>query len=152
MSVEILQSPVAYVKGVGPTRAKVLEQEMGIRICQDLLHFFPTRYIDRTRYFKINELQANDAEVQIVGVVTKLRNVAQKRGSRLVATFEDATGKMDLVWFRGAKWIQESIKLNTPYVIFGKTKYYNGYSMPHPEMELLETCLLYTSPSPRDRG
>ena len=139
MSVEILQSPVAYVKGVGPTRAKVLEQEMGIRVCQDLLHFFPTRYIDRTRYFKINELQANDAEVQIVGVVTKLRNVAQKRGSRLVATFEDATGKMDLVWFRGAKWIQESIKLNTPYVIFGKTKYYNGYSMPHPEMELLET-------------
>ena len=138
MSTEILQSPVAYVKGVGPARAQVLLQEMGIRVCQDLLHFFPTRYIDRTRYFKINELQQNDAEVQIVGMVTKLRNVSQKRGSRLVATFEDSTGKMELVWFRGAKWIQESIKLNTPYVIFGKTKYYNGYSMPHPDMELLD--------------
>lgn len=139
MSAEILQSPVAYIKGVGPMRAKVLEQEMGIRLCQDLLHFFPTRYIDRTRYFKINELQPNDSEVQIVGVVTHLKTVAQKKGSRLVATFEDKTGKMELVWFRGAKWIKENLKLNTPYVIFGKTKYYNGYSMPHPEMELLTT-------------
>ena len=139
MSAEILQSPVAYIKGVGPVRAQVLLQEMGIRVCQDLLHFFPTRYIDRTRYFKINELQQNDAEVQVVGMVTRLRNVPQKRGSRLVATFEDATGKMELVWFKGAKWIEENIKLNTPYVIFGKTKYYNGYSMPHPDMELLET-------------
>jgi len=138
MSTEILQSPVAYIKGVGPTRAQVLLQEMGIRVCQDLLHFFPTRYIDRTRYFEINELQQNDAEVQIIGRVTNLRNISQKRGSRLVATFEDKTGKIELVWFRGAKWIQENIKLNTSYVIFGKTKYYNGYSMPHPDMELLD--------------
>ena len=140
MSAEILQSPVAYIKGVGPTRAEVLQKELGIRVCQDLLHFFPYRYIDRTRYFKINELQQNDAEVQVVGVVTSLKNVKQKRGgSRLVATFEDQSGSMELVWFRGGKWIQDSIKLNVPYVIFGKTKYYNGFSMPHPEMELLET-------------
>ncbi len=140
MSADILQSPVAYVKGVGPTRATVLEKELGIRVCQDLLHFFPHRYIDRTRYFTISELQQNDAEVQIVGMVTQLKNVKQKKGgSRLVATFQDKTGKMELVWFRGAKWIQESIKINIPYVIFGKTKYYNGFSMPHPEMELLET-------------
>ncbi len=139
MSADILQSPVAYVKGVGPTRATVLEKELGIRVCQDLLHFFPHRYIDRTRYYTISELQQNDAEVQIVGMVTQLKNVKQKKGgSRLVATFQDKTGKMELVWFRGAKWIQESIKLNVPYVIFGKTKYYNGFSMPHPEMELLE--------------
>jgi len=139
MSIDILQSPVAYVKGVGPTRAKLLEQEMGIFKCQDLLHFFPTRYIDRTRYLKINELQQNDSEVQIIGMVTNLRNVKQKRGSRLVATFRDATGEMELVWFQGAKWIQENIKLQIPYVIFGKTKFYRGFSMPHPEMELLDT-------------
>ncbi|WP_010177441.1 ATP-dependent DNA helicase RecG [Aquimarina agarilytica] len=139
MSADILQSPVAYVKGVGPTRATVLEKELGIRVCQDLLHFFPHRYIDRTRYYTISELQQNDAEVQIVGMVTQLKNVKQKKGgSRLVATFQDKTGKMELVWFRGAKWIQESIKINVPYVIFGKTKYYNGFSMPHPEMELLD--------------
>ncbi len=135
---DILQSPVAYVKGIGPARAKLLEQELGISKCQDLIHFFPSRYIDRTRYFKINQLQANDSEVQIIGVVTHLRSVKQKRGSRLVATFKDDTGQMELVWFQGAKWIQENIKLNIPYVIFGKTKYYNGFSMPHPEMELLD--------------
>ncbi|WP_010521902.1 ATP-dependent DNA helicase RecG [Aquimarina agarivorans] len=139
MSADILQSPVAYIKGVGPTRATVLEKEIGIRVCQDLLHFFPHRYIDRTRYYTISELQQNDAEVQIVGVITHIKTVTQKRGgSRLVAKFQDKTGTMELVWFRGAKWIQESIKLNVPYVIFGKTKYYNGFSMPHPEMELLE--------------
>lgn len=139
MSIDILQSSIAYVKGVGPARAKLLEQEMGIFKCQDLLHFFPNRYIDRTRYFKINELQQNDSEVQIVGVVTSLQSVKQKRGSRLVATFKDPTGQMELVWFQGAKWIKENIKLNTPYVIFGKTKFYKGYTMAHPEMELLES-------------
>jgi len=139
MSTDILQSSIAYVKGVGPARAKLLEQEMGIFKCQDLLHFFPNRYIDRTRYFKINELQQNDSEVQIVGVVTSLQSVKQKRGSRLVATFKDPTGQMELVWFQGAKWIKENIKLNTPYVIFGKTKFYKGYTMAHPEMELLES-------------
>lgn len=139
MSTDILQSSIAYVKGVGPARAKLLEQEMGIFKCQDLLHFFPNRYIDRTRYFKINELQQNDSEVQIVGVVTSLQSVKQKRGSRLVATFKDPTGQMELVWFQGAKWIKENIKLNTPYVIFGKTKFYKGFTMAHPEMELLES-------------
>ncbi len=138
MSIDILQSSIAYVKGVGPARAKLLEQEMGIFKCQDLLHFFPNRYIDRTRYFKINELQQNESEVQIVGMVTSLQSVKQKRGSRLVATFKDATGQMELVWFQGAKWIKENIKLNTPYVIFGKTKFYKGYTMAHPEMELLD--------------
>lgn len=138
MSSDILQSSVAYLKGVGPARAKILEKELAITKCQDLLHFFPNRYLDRTRYFKINELQQNSAEVQIVGVVTQLRSVPQKRGSRLVATFKDDTGQMELVWFQGAKWIKENMKLNTPYVIFGKTNYYQGFSMPHPEMELLE--------------
>ncbi len=138
MSIDILQSSIAYIKGVGPARAKLLEQEMGVFKCQDLLHFFPNRYIDRTRYFKINELQQNESEVQIIGMVTSLQSVKQKRGSRLVATFKDATGQMELVWFQGAKWIKENIKLNTPYVIFGKTKFYRGYTMAHPEMELLD--------------
>ncbi len=139
MSIQILQSPIAYLKGVGPARAQVLAKEMGIHVCQDLLHFFPTRYIDRTRYTKINELHSsNTTEVQIIGVVRSFKNIPQKRGSRLTAQFEDETGKLELVWFQGGKWIQENIKLNTPYVIFGKTKHFNGFNMPHPEMELLE--------------
>lgn len=133
-----LQTPIDYLKGVGPSRADLLRKELGIHTYQDLLNLFPNRYIDRTRYYKINQLQQNSSEVQVVGRITSFKEVSQKRGKRLVATFRDDTGSMELVWFRGQKWIRESVKPNKDYVIFGKTNWYNGtFSMPHPEMELL---------------
>lgn len=137
MNPTFLQTPIDYLKGVGPNRADLLRSELGINTYQDLVHLFPHRYIDKTRYYKIKELERNNADVQIEGKILDLKMIEGKR-RRLVATFTDGTGKMDLVWFRGHKWIRESIKLNTPYVIFGKTNYYSGrFSMPHPEMELL---------------
>ena len=110
-----LQTPIDYLKGVGPNRAKLLRQELSIHTYQDLLNLFPIRYIDKTKYYQINELQRHSSEVQIIGEFTHLKEVSQKRGKRLVATFQDATGTMELVWFRGHKWIRESIKLNTKY-------------------------------------
>ena len=134
-----LNIAIAYLKGVGPNRATLLKSELGIHTFSDLINFFPNRYIDRTQFFKINELQNNSSEVQIIGKIINIKTVQQKRGSRLVATFTDGTGTMELVWFRGAKWIKEALKINTPYVIFGKTNFFNGlFSMPHPEMELVE--------------
>ena len=134
-----LQTPIDYLKGVGPNRADLLRKELGIHTYQDLLNLFPNRYIDRTQYYKINQLQRNSSDMQIIGQITNLKEVPQKRGKRLVATFKDETGVMELVWFRGQKWIRESLKLNKPYVIFGKTNWFNGkYNMPHPELELLE--------------
>ncbi len=138
MNPNLLQTPIDYLKGVGPSRADLLRSELGIHTYQDLVNLFPNRYLDKTQYYKINQLQRNSAEVQIVGKIINIKTVEQKRGKRLVAKFMDDTGEIELVWFRGHKWIRENLKLNTPYVIFGKTKYYNGYSMPHPEMELLE--------------
>ncbi len=138
MNPNILQTPIDYLKGVGPARADLLRSELGIHTYQDLINLFPNRYLDKTQYYKINQLQRTSAEVQIIGKIIHIKTVEQKRGKRLVAKFMDDTGEMELVWFRGHKWIRENIKLNTPYVIFGKTKYYNGFSMPHPEMELLE--------------
>jgi len=130
---------IAYLKGVGPNRAVLLKSELGIHTFGDLINFFPNRYIDRTQFFKINQLQNNSSEVQVIGKIINIKTVQQKRGSRLVATFTDGTGQMELVWFRGAKWIKDALKINTPYVIFGKTNFFNGlYSMPHPEMELVE--------------
>ncbi len=132
-----LQTPIDYLKGVGPNRADLLRSELGIQTYQDLINLFPNRYIDRTKYYKINELQRNNAEVQIIGIITSFREVAQKRGKRLVAEFKDDTGLMELVWFRGQKWIRESLKIGQPYVIFGKTNWFSGkYNMPHPEIEL----------------
>lgn len=135
----LLKTPIAYLKGIGPQRAELLQKELGIFVYEDLLQLFPNRYIDRTKYYEINQLHPSlNAEVQIVGRIVHLKVVEQKRGKRLVATFADATGQMDLVWFQGYKWIRESLKINEPYVIFGKINFISGsFSMPHPEMDLL---------------
>ncbi|MFL9843425.1 ATP-dependent DNA helicase RecG [Flavobacterium rhizosphaerae] len=133
----LLETPIEYLKGVGPTRGKLLRDELGIKQYADLLNLYPNRYIDRTRYYRINELQNNNAEVQVAGKVVHLKTVGDKK-PRLVATFRDDTGEMELVWFRGQKWVREAIKINEPYVIFGKVSAFNGvFNMPHPEMELL---------------
>jgi len=119
-------------------RATLLYSELGIKTCNDLLNFFPFRYIDKTKFHAIKELQPNSSEVQVVGKITNVKSVAQKRGSRLVATFQDATGSMELVWFKGQKWIKDSLKTDVPYVVYGKLNHYNGtFSIPHPEMELV---------------
>lgn len=139
MNATFLQTPIDYLKGVGPNRADLLKKELGIFTFQDLIHLFPNRYLDRTKYYKIGQLQRTNAEVQVIGTITHIKLVEQKRGKRLVATFRDETAIMELVWFRGHKWIREQLKCNVPYVIFGKTNWFNGvFTMPHPEMELLE--------------
>ncbi|MAU14561.1 MAG: ATP-dependent DNA helicase RecG [Muricauda sp.] len=139
MNPNFLQTPIAYLKGVGPNRADVLKAELGIETFQDLLHLFPNRYLDKTSYYKINQLQPSGADMQVVGKIVHIKTVEQKRGKRLVATFVDETGQMDLVWFRGHKWIKENLKINEPYVVFGRVnKYGNTFSMPHPEMESLQ--------------
>jgi ATP-dependent DNA helicase RecG len=139
MNPNFLQTPIAYLKGVGPNRADLLKAELGIETFRDLLHLFPNRYLDRTSYYKINQLQPSGADVQVIGKIIHIKMVEQKRGKRLVATFVDETGQMDLVWFRGHKWIKESLKLNEPYVVFGRVnKYGSSFSMPHPEMETLQ--------------
>ncbi|SNR16092.1 ATP-dependent DNA helicase RecG [Tenacibaculum jejuense] len=133
-----LNQPITYIKGVSVARAELLYSELGIRTCNDFLHLFPNRYIDKTQFYTINQLQQNSSEVQIVGKITGIKTVQQKRGSRLVATFADATGTMELVWFKGVKWIKDSLKVNTPYVIYGKLNWFKGTAnMPHPEMELV---------------
>ncbi|MFC4220138.1 ATP-dependent DNA helicase RecG [Flagellimonas marina] len=138
MNPNFLQTPIPYLKGVGPNRADILKAELGIETYRDLLHLFPNRYLDKTQYYKIAQLQPSGADVQVVGKIIHLKTVEQKRGKRLVATFVDETGQMELVWFRGYKWIRENLKINEPYVVFGRvSKYGSTFSMPHPEMELL---------------
>jgi ATP-dependent DNA helicase RecG len=139
MQQNLLQTPIEYLKGVGPNRGELLRKELGIHKYGDLVNFFPNRYIDRTRYYKINELQNNAAEVQIIGKIIAIKTVEFAKGrKRLVATFVDDTGQMELVWFQGHKWIRESLKINEVCVIFGKCSSFNGlFNMAHPEIELL---------------
>ena len=134
---DVMHTAIEYLKGVGPERSRLLKEELNIQTYQDLLHFFPNRYIDRSKFYPINQLPNTSAEFQIKGIVTSIDFIKQKRGKRMVANFQDETGNMQLVWFRGYQWIKEGLKINQPYVIFGRINWFNGQaSMPHPEMEL----------------
>ena len=135
-----LETPIEYLKGVGPQRGALLRSELEIHTYGDLLQLFPNRYIDRTRYYTINQLTNSPTEVQVIGKIVHLKTVQTgKTKSRLVATFIDDTGEMELVWFQGHKWIKENLKLNQPYVAFGRVAQYAGTpSMAHPELEVLE--------------
>ena len=139
-----LVTPIEYLKGIGPLRGELLRKELGVYKYVDLLNFFPNRYIDRTKYFKINELKPNavglHAEIQIVGKIINLKTIEfGKNQKRLVATFIDDTGQIDLLWFQGIKWVREAIKINEVYVVFGKVTEFNSkYSLVHPEMEPIE--------------
>jgi ATP-dependent DNA helicase RecG len=135
----LLLTPIEYLKGVGPNRGELLRKELGIHKYADLINFFPNRYIDRTRYYKINELQNNGAEVQIIGKIVNIKTIEfGKNQKRLVATFVDDTGQMELVWFQGHKWIRESLKVNEICVIFGKCTIFGTlFNMAHPEIELM---------------
>ncbi len=134
----LLQKPIEYLKGVGPNRAQLLKKELGLYTLQDILYFFPHRYIDKSTYYTPAELPQTTADVQVLGSITNIETVKQKRGSRLVATFTDGQHSMELVWFRGQQWIQKSLQLNTPYMAFGRLNWYGKKcSIPHPELELI---------------
>ena len=135
----ILQTPIEYLKNVGPARGTLLRKELGIHKFSDLLNFYPNRYIDRTRYYKINELQNTTSEIQIVGKIIHIKTVVfGKNQKRLVADFIDETGQMELVWFQGVRMMMEILKINEPIVVLGKAAAFNGkFTISHPEIELL---------------
>ena len=138
-----LQKSIIYLNGVGPNRHSLLKNEFGIDKIQDLIHFFPNRYIDRTKFYKINKLSSSNSEVQVVGSIVSLKTIKSKSKTRLVGEFSDDSGTIELIWFRGHKWILSNLKINTQYVVFGKINNYKGsMSMAHPEMELLTSFKL----------
>ena len=131
-----LQTSIEYLKGVGPNRADLLNKELKIFTFQDLLYFFPNRYIDRSRFYKISDLPKNNSEVQLKGQITNVEIISQKSGKRLVAFFSDGENTIELLWFRGYRWIKESLKKNVPYIIFGRINWFKGKpNIPHPEMD-----------------
>jgi ATP-dependent DNA helicase RecG len=136
----ILDTSIEYLKGVGPKRAEILQQELGIYRFYDLLSHFPYRYIDRTRFHLIRELRPDTGFVQLKGIVTHVEIIEGKgRKARMVATLSDGSGNIQLVWFSGIKWIRTQVKPQQKYVVFGKLNVFNNkLSIAHPEMDLLE--------------
>ena len=139
MKQNYLITPIDYLKGVGPNRADLLKSELKIFTYQDLLYFFPFRYIDKTKYHKISELENTNSHVQIIGKFIDLRHSSNTKTKRLIGVFSDGNGEIEVVWFRGIKWIERSIQVNKQYVIYGKLNWFNNkFSIIHPETEVLE--------------
>ena len=132
---DLFNTPNAFLKGVGPQKAELLEKELGIATIGNLLTHFPFRYVDRTVFHTVKEINADLEQVQLKGVLGPLKTVGEARSRRLTATLKDATGSIELVWFKGARWLQMSLKPGQEYIVFGKPNHFNGrYSIPHPEM------------------
>ncbi|MFI5158141.1 MAG: ATP-dependent DNA helicase RecG, partial [Sphingobacteriales bacterium] len=131
------QTPIEYLKGVGLSRAEVLKKELGIATFEDLLRHFPYKYIDRTRFYKIRDIEPELPYVQIIARISSKELLGEKRTKRLVIQAQDDTGVMELVWFQGIKWMEKTLMPGKAYVIFGKPGFFNGKAqMAHPEMEL----------------
>ena len=135
----ILENPIEYLKGVGPTRAELLKKELNIYTYSDLLHHFPFRYIDKSLIYNICDLSEDLPYIQLRGKIINFEEKGKFRSKRLIAYFQDDTGIIELVWFKGARWIKSGIKLNSEYIVFGKPSAFNNkFNIVHPELDLLD--------------
>jgi ATP-dependent DNA helicase RecG len=141
------QTPIEYLKGVGLARAEVLKKELGIFKFEDLLKHFPYKYIDRTRFYKVKDVNPDMPYVQVLARLSHKEIIGEKHTKRLVAQAKDDTGVIELVWFQGIKWVEKTLVPGKVYVIFGKPTFFNGKAqMAHPEVEL------YSPAAIREKG
>ena len=132
----VLQTEIQYLSGVGPKRAEILKKELDISTISDLLHFFPFRYVDKSTVYAIRDLVPSMAYVQVRGRIRSMQTVGNTpKNQRLVLMMEDSTGMLELVFFKGAKWIASKIAVGKEYIAFGRPSDFNGsVNLVHPEL------------------
>ena len=136
MNSDFLNQSIEFIKGLGPARSKLLSEELNLKTIKDLIDFYPYRYIDRSRFYNINEIPKNQSEVQIIGKIRSIRRTKVRYRDRLNCELYDDTGKIDLIWYRGFNWVEESLKINEDYVVYGKITWFgNKASIAHPEIK-----------------
>ncbi|HLW49551.1 MAG TPA: ATP-dependent DNA helicase RecG [Sphingobacteriaceae bacterium] len=129
-------TPIEYLKGVGPARADLLKQELGVFTFGDLLRHYPFRYIDRTHFHRIAEIRPEMEAAQVIGRLIHLEEIGERRSRRLVGQFVDDTGQVELVWFQSIAWLKKNLMVGAAYVMYGKPSLFNAQlSITHPEME-----------------
>ena len=134
--VDLLQTKIEFLKGVGPKRAELLNKELSIFTYQDMLDHFPFRYVDKSKVHKVNQICSDAVYYQLVGTVSNMQSFGSPRVTRITATFTDETGSVELVWFQGLKWIRSRFQPGMKYLIFGKANFFNNrYSFVHPEVD-----------------
>jgi len=133
---DFLDTNITYLSGVGPKRAEILNKETGIFTYRDLLYYFPYKYIDRTKFYKVAELDPDLPFIQVKGIIKGYYSEGHGPGKRLVADFQDETGTIKLVWFKGLKWITGNYSPGVEFIVFGKPGVFNGMiNIVHPEIE-----------------
>ena len=132
-----LNEPIEYLKGVGPAKAELLKKELEIFTKGDLLYHYPFRYIDKSRFYTISEIQSEQFYIRFIGKITQIRLLDLKNRKRLTAIASDSTGQIELVWFQSIQWWQKLLREGAEYIIFGKpSTYLDKFNMVHPELEL----------------
>lgn len=132
----ILQTDIKFVPGVGPKKAEILNKEIDVFTLGDLLRYYPYRYIDRSRVYYVHEIDNSILYIQFKGRITGFETFGEGRKRRLVAHFTDGTGFVDLVWFQGIKFVESKYKINQEYIVFGKPSLFNNrWNIPHPDIE-----------------
>lgn len=130
---------ITYLPGVGPKKAEILQKEAGISSYEDLLFYFPYKYIDRSRFYKVAEISGNMPYIQLKGQILYFDTLGEGRSKRLVGKFSDGTGVIDLVWFKGLNYVTDKYRPNTEYIVFGKpTEFGHTYNIPHPDIDSME--------------
>lgn len=136
----LLQTPVEFLKGIGAFKATLLQKDLGLFNFNDVLHYFPYRYLDTTKVQDIKSLNPEQEWVQLRGIIMNLQEQGTGFKKRLTATLYDKTGQMELVWFQGVSYVTKMIEPNTAYSIFGKLTFFNGYpTITHPELEKIQS-------------
>ncbi len=143
MSNRFLDTKIEFLKGVGPKRAEILRKELGIATFGQLLVYYPFRYIDKSKVYSIAEINSEEAYIQLKGKITTLQTLGERRGKRLVATLRDETGEIELIWFKGIKWLASSVVIGQEYIVYGKpSKYRNKYNIAHPDLDVVDQSLI----------
>ncbi|MCF6366791.1 MAG: ATP-dependent DNA helicase RecG [Bacteroidales bacterium] len=131
-----LQSDIQFLKGVGPKRAELLNNELNIFTFRDLLYYYPFRYIDRSKFYKVKDIKESLPNIQSKGIISNFKTKGTKYKQVLTAEFSDETGTIELIWFKGIKWVLQNLESGNEYIIFGKpARYGRKINIAHPEID-----------------
>lgn len=136
---DFLHREIKFLPGVGPKRAELLQQELSVFTYEDMLYYFPYKYVDRSKFYTIRELRGDEYSVQIKGKILRFETAGDRGKKRLIGIFTDGVATVELVWFSGHKYVLNRLKTDVEYVIFGKPTVFNGkLNFTHPEVEVFE--------------
>lgn len=133
----MLDTPIEYLKGIGPQRSELLKKEIGIYTFSDLLFYFPFRHIDRSKFQLIKDISDESTPVQLRGVMESMQMQGERMAKRLIVRFKDNSGTIDLVWFKGHQWMASKLQIGVEYIVYGKPTAFKGrFNIAHPEVDL----------------